>query len=138
MLNALRALGIKIKSIDNSTVEITGTDGNLRRLEEEPTIHLGNSGTSSRFLMVFLCLFPKDSSVILKSDPRLNKRPIMTLIDLLVAQKLIKIEHLSNTNSDASQAIFPMRVTSLGNHRNVKDIEILCSDTSQFATALLL
>jgi 3-phosphoshikimate 1-carboxyvinyltransferase len=132
MLNALNALGVKIQMVDHYSAIIHGTGGIFKKLSDTPTIYLGNSGTSSRFLLPLFCLFPCGTSVIFKSDSRLNERPIKPLIDCLVKLKLIKIEYFEEGK------IFPCKVTSLGESKSVKDFEIDCSETSQFVSALCL
>lgn len=132
MLNALKTLGVKIKMLDYYTAIIEGTGGVFKKLQDTPTIHLGNSGTSSRFLFALFTLFPAKTCVIFKSDVRLNERPIKQFIECLEGLKLIKMEYLEEGK------IFPCKVTSLGRSKSVRDIEIDWSETSQFASALSL
>ena len=95
-------------------------------------IYLGNSGTSSRFLLALTALFPKNSTITFTADERLNMRPMKNLINVLVGQSLIEVTHLEEGK------IYPMVVKSLGNRKIIKDLEIDCSETSQFASSLIL
>lgn len=115
-----------------SSIKITGNDGKFPTVIKDVNIYLGNSGTSSRFLLTFIALLPKDSEVVFEADDRLSKRPIKSLIDCLESNELIKVEYLKEG------MLYPMKVTSLGNRENVKEMNIDCSETSQFVSSLIL
>lgn len=132
MANALIDLGVGIRKIDETTLEVNGCGGKFKKIDKQLKIYLGNSGTSSRFLITLLSLLPEGSSVILEGDKRLSERPIKDLLDVLKEKDLIDYMFLSEHNS------FPMKVISMGNVGNLHDIEIDCSESSQFATSILL
>jgi 3-phosphoshikimate 1-carboxyvinyltransferase len=80
MLRALRQLGI---AIDDAGPDwrIEGSDARLRG--PDAPLHVGNSGTTARFLTAAACL--ADGPVVIDGDPRMRERPIADLVDTLVA-----------------------------------------------------
>ena len=79
-LAALRALGVSIDQIDDTTVRIDGVG--LHGLSEPAdTLNLGNSGTGMRLLAGLLCGQPFDST--LTGDESLSWRPMQRIIEPL-------------------------------------------------------
>ena len=132
MISALIALGIKIEYLDSSTLKIVGWNGLFSNINDNSPIYLGNSGTSSRFLLTLTALLPKETSIVYKADERLSSRPMIELINVLIDQNLLQVEYLEKENC------FPIKLTSLGNSKWINSISIDCSVTSQFASSLLL
>ena len=132
MISALSTLGIHIEYLDSTSVKIVGCNGEFNNINNDKPIYLGNSGTSSRFLLTLTALLSKNSSVIFWADERLSSRPMVELIDTLKHHNMIEVEYLNKQNS------FPLKISSLGNTKAVSSIKIDWSITSQFASSLLL
>jgi 3-phosphoshikimate 1-carboxyvinyltransferase len=77
MQGALAELGIAVRKLSPTTLEI---DGGRQRLRA-PTrpLFVGNSGTTVRFLTALACLV--DGPVTLEGDEAMAKRPIQDLVD---------------------------------------------------------
>lgn len=76
MRNALTALGVVIRRLDATTLEIEG--GRPRLVPPKQALFVGNSGTSVRFLAALACLVP--GKVTLEGDEAMAKRPIADLV----------------------------------------------------------
>mmetsp|Transcript_20462 Transcript_20462/g.18107 ORF Transcript_20462/g.18107 Transcript_20462/m.18107 type:complete len:179 (-) Transcript_20462:1392-1928(-) len=132
MINALKKLGTKIEYLGKSNIKVEGNPKFANLPKEEPQIYLGNSGTSSRFLIAFIACISHDYSVVFTADERLSQRPMTTLINLLLQYHLIEVEYLVEGRT------FPMRVRTFEIKENISELKIDCSETSQFASALLM
>src|SRR5262245_29244230 len=87
MQEALRELGIEVRKVSATTLEI---DGGRRRLRApKRPLFVGNSGTTVRFLTALACLV--EGPVTLVGDEPMAKRPIADLVDGL-AQLGVRIE----------------------------------------------
>ncbi len=79
MLSALKNMGLSIQQEDD-TLRIKGLGGPVQ-LEKDINLHLGNSGTASRFLTSLLCA--GKGRYTLDGIPRLRERPINDLVEAL-------------------------------------------------------
>ncbi len=87
MQQALLDLGIEVRKLSATTLEI---DGGRRRLRApNKPLFVGNSGTTVRFLTALACLV--DGPVTLVGDEAMAKRPIADLVDGLT-QLGVKID----------------------------------------------
>lgn len=77
MRAALEGLGVAVRALDATTVEVHGGRNRLRA----PTspLFIGNSGTSVRFLSALAALVPGD--VTLQGDEAMQKRPLAELVE---------------------------------------------------------
>ncbi len=80
MTTALRAMGVAVEDLDDTTVRVTGT-GRLAR--PDGPLFLGNAGTAMRFLAAAAALV--DGTVVLDGDAHMRKRPIGPLVEALAA-----------------------------------------------------
>lgn len=82
MLTALRALGCRIESVDDS-LRITGLGGRLD--VREASLFLGNAGTAMRPLTAALAMLAatQGGTFELSGVPRMHERPIADLVDAL-------------------------------------------------------
>ncbi len=81
MIHALRKLGFQIDADEaREQITITGEGGHIPRKEVE--IHVGNSGTSARFLTAFLCL-DAGGRYTLIGDKAMEARPMVGLTQAL-------------------------------------------------------
>src|SRR5258705_3027238 len=77
MQQALAELGVSVRKLDDTTLEI---DGGRRKLRApQKPLFVGNSGTTVRFLTALACLV--DGPVTLVGDEAMAKRPIADLVD---------------------------------------------------------
>lgn len=77
MRAALEALGVTVRSLDATTVEVEGGLGRLKA--PSGPLFIGNSGTSVRFLAALAALVP--GKVTLEGDSAMQKRPIGELVE---------------------------------------------------------
>lgn len=77
MRQALLELGIEVRKLSATTLEIEGGRGRLRAPNKP--LFIGNSGTTVRFLTALACLV--DGPVTLVGDEAMAKRPIFDLVD---------------------------------------------------------
>lgn len=87
MQNALLELGIEVRKLSATTLEIAG--GRARLKAPSKPLFIGNSGTTVRFLTALSCLV--DGPVTLVGDEAMAKRPIIDLVSGL-RQLGVKIE----------------------------------------------
>lgn len=78
-MEALRAIGVSIEC-GESWANIHGCDG---RSTGGATVHLGDGGTPTRFMMAIASLARK--SVVIDGSARMRERPIAEGVDLLRA-----------------------------------------------------
>lgn len=76
MANALRDLGIRVDESDNA-FNVYGTGGHIPADRAE--LHIGNSGTSARFLAAYLGL--GNGTYTIDGVERMRERPIQDLLD---------------------------------------------------------
>ena len=78
MANALRDLGIRIdENASEATFRVFGTGGRIPA--ENAELHIGNSGTSARFLTAYLGL--GHGTYLIDGVARMRERPIQDLLD---------------------------------------------------------
>ena len=87
MQQALLELGIEVRKLSATTLEIEGGRGRLKAPNKP--LFIGNSGTTVRFLTALCCLV--DGPVTLVGDEAMAKRPIQDLVDGM-RQLGVKIE----------------------------------------------
>jgi 3-phosphoshikimate 1-carboxyvinyltransferase len=87
MQQALLELGIEVRKVSATTLEIAG--GRPRLRAPKKPLFVGNSGTTVRFLTALACLV--EGPVTLVGDEAMAKRPIVDLVDGL-AQLGVRIE----------------------------------------------
>jgi 3-phosphoshikimate 1-carboxyvinyltransferase len=127
MITALEALGAWIEITDDLDLRVRGVDGRLR--EPSNVLHIGNSGTSVRFLSAAAVHLPKGASCILDGVERMRQRPIQDLIDA-IAPLGGEIEPLAGTGCP------PVRVHGGGLRGGSTSIR--GSISSQFLSALMM
>jgi 3-phosphoshikimate 1-carboxyvinyltransferase len=77
MQQALLDLGVEVRKLSTTTLEIEG--GRQRLRAPNKPLFVGNSGTTVRFLTALCCLV--DGPVTLVGDEAMAKRPIQDLVD---------------------------------------------------------
>jgi 3-phosphoshikimate 1-carboxyvinyltransferase len=77
MQQALLDLGIEVRKLSPTTLEVSGGRGRLRAPKKP--IFVGNSGTTVRFLTALVCLV--EGAVTLVGDEAMAKRPISDLVE---------------------------------------------------------
>ncbi len=82
MAQALRDLGVTVKTDDEGDFHVTGRGGEFSAPTK--TLFVGNSGTSMRFLTAVGCFIPSGSEVVLDGVPRMRERPIRDLLGALL------------------------------------------------------
>lgn len=87
MQHALLQLGIEVRKLSPTTLEIVGGRSRLRAPTQP--LFVGNSGTTVRFLTALCCLV--EGQVTLVGDEAMAKRPIQDLVDGLT-QLGVRIE----------------------------------------------
>lgn len=80
MIRSLRQLGAGIDDASGDW-RVDGTGARLRG--PDAPLHVGNSGTTARFLTAAACL--ADGLVVIDGDPRMRERPIADLVAALTA-----------------------------------------------------
>lgn len=123
MIGALRALGLEVDD-DLEPWSITGIGGYLN--PRETSIDAGESGLTARIALVLAAF--TETSVTVTGRGRLLQRPIDGVVDALTAQGV----SIQTTNG-----LLPATVNGQGGLWG-GDIDVDCSKSSQFATALLL
>ncbi|WP_439122759.1 3-phosphoshikimate 1-carboxyvinyltransferase [Marivita sp.] len=123
MMTALRAMGVGITELDETTVEVTGS-GTLDPSTEP--LFLGNAGTATRFLTAAVVLVNGTTTVT--GDEHMQKRPIAPLLDTL---KAMGVEATSETGCP------PVTVRGTGSF-NSGDIEVSGKLSSQYISAIMM
>jgi 3-phosphoshikimate 1-carboxyvinyltransferase len=125
MLDALRALGVKVETLGDNAYRVTGCGGNFP--VKQAKLFLGNAGTAFRPLTAALAL--SGGSYELSGVPRMHERPIGDLVDAL-RQLGADIRYLGNEGFPPLQ-ILPAKLA--GDTAQVRgDV------SSQFLTGLLM
>ena len=127
LLQALKKLGIIVKSIGENVFEIEGRGGSF--FPKSSTLYLGNAGTALRPLTALLCAasFPAKTKFLLKGDKQMNRRPIGDLV-----------EALSSLGADIScspRGTPPVEIRRPG--LKGSKVKLKAESSSQFVTALL-
>jgi len=127
LVEALRQLGIDVE-VDNKNKKII-VIRNSKKFQKPSTdiLNCGLGGTTTRFAIGLSLLF--DFDIKITANGKMLERPIKDLIDAIV-QFGKKVEYLGKEN------FLPIRV--FGTRKLVKNIEVDCSKSSQFLTAILL
>ncbi|MCK0150807.1 3-phosphoshikimate 1-carboxyvinyltransferase [Marivita sp. S6314] len=123
MMAALRAMGVEITEIDDTTVEVHGT-GSLKPASEP--LFLGNAGTAVRFLTAAVALVNGDT--VITGDAHMQKRPIAPLLETLRA---MGVDATSETGCP------PVLVKGTGNFRS-GEIEVSGTLSSQYISAIMM
>ncbi|SHH37538.1 3-phosphoshikimate 1-carboxyvinyltransferase [Marivita hallyeonensis] len=123
MMAALRAMGVKITEVDDTTVEVHGT-GTLSPAAEP--LFLGNAGTATRFLTAAVALV--NGETIVTGDEHMQKRPIEPLLDTLRA---MGVDATSETGCP------PVIVRGTGAFHS-GDIEVSGKLSSQYISAIMM
>lgn len=123
MMTALRAMGVEITEIDETTVDVTGS-GTLRPSTEP--LFLGNAGTAVRFLTAAVALV--DGTTVVTGDEHMQKRPIAPLLETLRA---MGVEASSETGCP------PVIVRGTGRFRS-GEIEVSGKLSSQYISAVMM
>lgn len=123
MMTALRAMGVGITELDDTTVEVTGS-GALHPASEP--LFLGNAGTATRFLTAAVALVT--GTTIVTGDEHMQKRPIAPLLDTLQA---MGVKASSDTGCP------PVTVTGTGTFRS-GEIEVSGKLSSQYISAIMM
>ncbi|MDA0215422.1 MAG: 3-phosphoshikimate 1-carboxyvinyltransferase [Planctomycetota bacterium] len=123
-MDALRAIGVAIDT-GESWANIHGCDG---RFTGGASVHLGDGGTPTRFMMAIAALARKP--VLIDGSPRMRERPIAEGVDLLRALGC-KIEYAEE------EGRLPVRVGG-GRMPLGGKIEVGRTASSQFISAILM
>ena len=127
LIGVLKQLGVDIKNDKkNKKIIIVGNGGKFQKPNED-LLNCGLGGTTTRFVIGLSVLF--DFDVKITANGKMLERPIKNLVDAVVKFGK-KVEYLGKENC------LPIRVSGLT--RENKNIEIDCSKSSQFLTAILL
>ena len=123
MMSALRAMGIAITEVNETTVEVHGT-GALAAPQDP--LFLGNAGTATRFLTAAVALV--DGETIVTGDEHMQKRPIEPLLQTLRA---MGVDATSGTGCP------PVTVRGTGTFQS-GDIEVSGKLSSQYISAIMM
>jgi 3-phosphoshikimate 1-carboxyvinyltransferase len=123
MMTALRAMGVGITEIDETTVEVTSS-GALQPASEP--LFLGNAGTATRFLTAAVALV--NGTTIVTGDEHMQKRPIAPLLDTLQAM---------GVNATSETGCPPVTVKGTGTFHS-GEIEVSGKLSSQYISAIMI
>jgi 3-phosphoshikimate 1-carboxyvinyltransferase len=126
MVDALRALGVEIRSAGPDALLIAGTGG--RFPVKSADLFLGNAGTAFRPLTAVLALMQGDYR--LSGVPRMHERPIGDLVDAL-RRVGARIDYLGNEG-------YPPLHIHTGDICLDRPVSVRGSVSSQFVTGLLI
>ncbi len=127
MLDALRALGVKVQADDKSFEAVIEGLGSGFNVTEKKELYLGNAGTAMRPLSAALALSEGEFS--LTGEARMKERPIGPLVDTLKSLGA-DIEYLEN------EGFPPLAIK--GKTLSKNEVSIDGSLSSQYITAILL
>jgi len=126
MLEALRALGFEVRAIaSESIIEVKGEGGRIPAANA--SLHVGNSGTSARFLTALCCL-ANSGTFRIDGVEQMRRRPIIGLVRALEAAGA-RIEV-------SAQGGFPLEIRPDG--LSGGNITIDARASSQLLSAILL
>ena len=140
MFNALNALGYKLE-MKRSTVDVIETDREFKQSTTK-TIHVGNSGTTARFLLPVISLVLATGekglqSVSITCDPRMAERPIKDLLNCLrEAFPSIYIKFDGTQEDHFPLTLWRDRTKNFNKHASQLTID--GSLSSQFVSGLLM
>lgn len=123
MMAALRAMGVEITEVDDTTVEVHGS-GTLT-VPDAP-LFLGNAGTAVRFLTAAVALV--NGQTIVTGDEHMQKRPIAPLLETLRAM---------GVNATSETGCPPVVVQGTGTFRS-GEIEVSGKLSSQYISAIMM
>ena len=123
MVGALRSLGIDVND-DSEPWSVDGRGGHLQPLE--PIIDVNESGLTARIVLMMAAF--TETSTTITGRGRLLQRPIDSLVEVLGGQ---------GVSVQTSNGFLPATVNGQGGLWG-GDIDVDCSKSSQFATAVLL
>jgi len=126
MIDALQALGVRVESLDATTVRIHGCGGNLP--SRKAGLFLGNAGTAFRPLTAVLAMAGGDYR--LDGVQRMHERPIRDLVDAL--------RQIGALIDYAGSEGYPPLLLHPADIRVKAPISIRGDVSSQFLTAMLL
>ena len=131
LIKCLQSIGIKIEVNNDKkeikTIKVYGKNGVFQK-PKNAIINCGLGGTTARFLLGLSLLF--DFDIEINATGKMLERPVNSLLDVI---KLLgkNVEYLQNENC------LPVKISGkiVG---NIDKIEIDCSKSSQFLSAILL
>lgn len=127
MLSSLKEIGVPIHRINEETVEIQGGFPNNEMARPETiTIHSGDGGTTTRFLMALLAR--GKNTYLLKPSGPMIERP---MDDLIAPLRKLGVE--ISTEKEGFIIKGPLKEKD-----HLQNIEVNCQVSSQFYSALLL
>ena len=127
LVGVLKQLGVGVKNDKkNKKIIVIGNGGKFQKPSTD-TLNCGLGGTTTRFIIGLSLLF--DFDIKITANGKMLERPVKNLVDAIVKFGK-KVEYLDKENC------LPIRVSGLT--RENKNIEIDCSKSSQFLTAILL
>lgn len=127
MCNALRKLGIQIsENSKQSTFDVTGNGGNISVHGAE--LYVGNSGTTTRSLISYVCL-GHGRFVLDGDEPMRHSRPMSDLLDALTQLGV-------SANSQYQNGHLPIIIQADGLKGGETKLD--ASKSSQFLTSLML
>lgn len=128
MIAALRAVGLDIRpDPGGETIRVRGCGGRLPR--DRARIHVGNSGTSARFLSAFLCLAP-DGVFDIDGDDAMYRRPMRGVLDALARAGWAEVEY----HREPGHVPFTLKTRG----PQAGTLEVDPSESSQMLSALLM
>lgn len=127
LIGVLKQLGVDIE-IDNRNKKIIVV-GNVGKFQKPcgDLLNCGLGGTTTRFVIGLSVLFDFDIKITAKG--KMLERPVKNLVDAIIKFGK-KVKYLDEENC------LPIRISGLT--RENKNIDIDCSKSSQFLTAILL
>jgi 3-phosphoshikimate 1-carboxyvinyltransferase len=126
MIEALRALGVRVENIGPRTLKVIGAAGVFP--VKQAALFLGNAGTAFRPLTAVLALCGGDYK--LSGVPRMHERPIGDLVDAL-RQLGARMDYLGNSRYPPLH-ILPAALN------DAAEVSVKGNVSSQFLTGLLL
>ena len=131
LIKCLQSIGIKIEVNDGKneikTIKVYGKNGVFQK-PKNAIINCGLGGTTARFLLGLSLLFDFEAEIT--ANGKMLERPVNSLLDVI--KSLGKnVKYLQNVNC------LPVKISGkiVG---NIDKIEIDCSKSSQFLSAILL
>ena len=128
MADCLRALGIPIQTDAHGDLCVSGRNGQFSA--PPGPLHVGNSGTTIRFLCAAACLAPPHTTVTLDGVERMRERPIGDLLEALLQLGV-------DAQSVNASGCPPVRIVGAGGLRG-GTATVRGTVSSQFLSALLM
>lgn len=132
LLNAFKKIGLSFL-VNGTSVTFLNTFPECEKSSDGEVIELltGDGGTTNRFLIALLSRGKKEYH--LRPSEKMNERPIE---DLLAPLKKLGVLFSHNTSNDPTQPW--LKIKGPASLYNTSKLEIDCSKSTQFATALML